>query len=72
VGSNGYKTEFKSLRLLLGNGDGTFQSDQLLPYSRDLRYWSIAVSDFNKDGWPDLVLADTWSQVIFLPNAAGK
>jgi hypothetical protein len=72
VGSNGYKTEFKSLRLLLGNGDGTFQSEQLLPYSRDLRYWSIAVSDFNKDGWPDLIFADTWGQAVFLPNAAGR
>ena len=72
VGSNGYKTEFNSLRLVLGNGDGTFQPEQLMPYSRQLRYWSLAVSDFNQDGWPDLIFADTWSQVAFVANAAGK
>ena len=73
VGSNGYKTGLKSLRYLLGNGDGTFQEDHILPQTTgDLRYWSMVVSDFNKDGWPDLILADTWGQVVFLPNAAGK
>jgi hypothetical protein len=58
--------------VLLGNGDGTFQPEQLIPYSRQLRYWSLAVSDFKQDGWPDLIFADTWSQVTFVANATGK
>lgn len=39
-----------------GNGDGTFQSPQILSLSRN--YYLGAVADMNGDGLPDLVLSD--------------
>jgi len=41
--------------VLLGNGDGTFQSPLIIKNA----YCDIAVGDFNKDGFPDLVSVAT-------------
>ena len=43
-----------SLSLLLGKGDGTFQSARTLPICRDPR--AIAAGDLNGDGRPDVVI----------------
>jgi hypothetical protein len=42
-----------STTILLGNGDGTFQTPSILPFSSD----AIAVGDFNHDGKPDFAVA---------------
>src|SRR5262249_41805642 len=42
--------------VLLGNGDGTFQSAQT--YFAGPAAYSMAVADFNGDGFPDLVEAN--------------
>ena len=44
------------LLILYGNGDGTFQSSQLLPVSH--AYTQFVVADVNRDNKPDLVLSD--------------
>jgi hypothetical protein len=47
----------KDVSVLLGNGDGTFQSS--LSYTSDgFVAWGIAVADVNGDGRPDLVVAN--------------
>ncbi len=42
--------------VLLGNGDGTFQTQQRFPVGSNPR--SVAVSDLNDDGVPDIVTAN--------------
>ena len=42
--------------VLLGNGDGTFQSASLFATGREP--WNLVVGDINGDGNPDLVVAD--------------
>jgi Bacterial Ig-like domain (group 3)/FG-GAP-like repeat len=42
--------------VLLGKGDGTFQ--QVVSYSLSDRSYSVAVADVNRDGKPDLVVAN--------------
>ena len=44
-------------RLLLGNGDGTFESYIAFPTPSDNGY-DIAAGDFDQDGYPDLVVDD--------------
>jgi len=43
--------------VLLGNGDGTFQTAVAYGSGGDIAY-SVAVADFNGDGEPDIVVAD--------------
>lgn len=42
--------------ILLGNGDGTFQSQQLVAAAPGYYCQSVAVGDFNGDGKPDLAV----------------
>jgi hypothetical protein len=52
VTNNGSNT----VSVLLGKGDGTFQSPQT--YTTGYRPMAVAVGDFNMDGIPDLVVAN--------------
>jgi hypothetical protein len=45
-----------AVSILLGKGDGTFQSPQ--SYATGTNPYSVAVGDFNGDGAPDLAVAD--------------
>jgi hypothetical protein len=69
VVTNGYDN---TVSVLLGNGDGTFQSQ--VPYSTGTNsdpQW-VAVADFNKDGHPDLVTADSGQGIgVMLGNGDG-
>jgi hypothetical protein len=53
-----------TVSILLGNGDGTFQSAQ--SYAAGIFPSSVAVGDFNGDGIPDLALAAGY------PNCPGS
>jgi uncharacterized protein (UPF0548 family) len=48
-----------SVSVLLGNGDGTFQS--AVNYAAGAAPVSVAVADFNGDGRPDLAVVNYWS-----------
>ena len=57
--------------ILTGNGDGTFNSPSSGPISSTSVTW-IQVADFNQDGAPDVVLADSsGSATVFLNNGGG-
>jgi hypothetical protein len=56
VVANDGNSNFASVGVLLGNGNGTFQSQRTYPAG--LFPLSVAVSDVNRDGSPDLVVAD--------------
>jgi hypothetical protein len=60
-----------TVTILLGNGDGTFQSGKSYPVGCDPR--SIAEGDFNGDGITDLVTgnyADNTVSVLGAPKSA--
>jgi hypothetical protein len=52
----------EDVRVLLGNGDGTFQPAQSYPAGSVP--WSVAVGDFNGDGKPDLAVANQISSTV--------
>lgn len=55
--------------LRLGNGDGTFKTEQEIPdYSNGKNYGGTSSGDFNKDGLPDLVMASLQNTVEVLLN----
>jgi YD repeat-containing protein len=61
-----------TVTILLGNGDGTFNTASRSPFAAGIDPFSIVVGDFNGDGKPDLV----WSRVdntiaILLGNGDG-
>jgi len=55
--------------LLIGNGNGTFQTAQNLVTGGDL--WSVALGDFDGDGKPDLALANADFAYVLLGNGDG-
>jgi hypothetical protein len=52
------------ITILMGNGDGTFQPGTFYPVGRDGEY--VGVGDFNRDGKPDLALADNRFDNVFV------
>jgi hypothetical protein len=48
--------------VLLGNGDGTF--GEKVRYPTDSSPGTVAVGDFNLDGWPDLAVTNGFSDVL--------
>jgi hypothetical protein len=63
IGGPGY------VSVLLGNGDGTFQSPG--SYGPYTDAFSLAVADFNNDGNLDIAIADTSSGSLLLGNGNG-
>jgi Bacterial Ig-like domain (group 3)/FG-GAP-like repeat len=57
------------LLILYGNGDGTFQSPQLIPVSH--AYTQFVVADINGDNKPDLVLTDS-SGIAVITNLGSR
>jgi hypothetical protein len=53
----------QGVRVLLGNGDGTFQTTNF-SYVAGNDPVSVAVGDFNGDGFPDLAVANYWSNDV--------
>lgn len=59
--------DFGSFELLLGNGDGTFQTPQEIAFPNSGTVWYVLTPDLNHDGAPDLVFAaDGRDEVIVL------
>jgi hypothetical protein len=50
------------ISVLLGNGDGTFQTGVTYPVGQDPT--DIAIADFNGDGKPDLAITNTGSNTV--------
>jgi hypothetical protein len=72
VVAGAYISTNESVSVLTGNGDGTFNSPFSGPGSTSTSVTWIQVADFNQDGTPDVVLADsTGSATVFLNNGGG-
>jgi hypothetical protein len=46
-----------NILLLYGYGNGTFGNEESHPLGYDYLPYSIAVNDWNQDGWVDIVIA---------------
>jgi hypothetical protein len=72
VVAGAYTTANESVSVLTGNRDGTFNSPFSGPGSTSTSVTWIQVADFNQDGAPDVVLADSiGSATVFLNNGGG-
>ncbi|MHB1795681.1 MAG: FG-GAP-like repeat-containing protein [Acidobacteriaceae bacterium] len=60
-----------TLNVLLGNGDGTFQTALSSPLN-DPSYSNIAVADMNQDGIPDVVVGDDGRPFFYTQILYGK
>jgi hypothetical protein len=59
------------VRLLLGNGDGTFQTSAR-SYLAGTSPWAVAVGDFNGDGFPDLAVTNGLNNGVTILFKDGK
>jgi hypothetical protein len=64
-------SESKKISILLGNGDGTFQSATQFPTGSDSPPQSLVLGDFNRDGNPDVAVTDLGTVSILLGNGDG-
>jgi uncharacterized protein (TIGR03437 family) len=60
---------YGGLQLLAGNGKGTLQGPQAIPFSENEQ--GILAADFNGDGQSDIAIASGSSVAILLANATG-
>jgi hypothetical protein len=59
--------------VLTGNGDGTFNSSFSVQSPTSMNVTWVQVADFNQDGTPDVVLADSiGGATVFLNNGGGS
>ncbi|PYJ97759.1 MAG: VCBS repeat-containing protein [Verrucomicrobia bacterium] len=65
-GGTGIPSDFGSVSILSGNGDGTFQT--AVNFRAGNFPVSVAVGDFNGDGKPDLVVANNGTQYNYSGN----
>ena len=63
------KTKGFVAHLLLGNGDGTFQSTKDLPGLLPGQSVVVMVADVDRDQWPDIILADQAASIRVLLNS---
>ncbi len=52
------------LRILLGKGNGTFQTPVAFPIGTSTNQISVGTGDFNGDGWPDIAVVDGPDQLV--------
>jgi sugar lactone lactonase YvrE len=72
VGFGGATESRDVVTILTGNGDGTFNSSASTPANTSNTASSIQVGDFNRDGFPDVVLTDSnGNAVVYLNNGSG-
>jgi hypothetical protein len=71
VVAGAYLTANESVSILTGNGDGTFNSPFSSPGSTSTIVTWIQVADFNQDGTPDVVLADSAGSATVFSNDGG-
>ncbi len=58
--------------ILTGRSGGTYGQEQI--HAKPVNYGRSSIADFNKDGWPDLVLSSYWDNGIrvYYGNATGQ
>ena len=66
----GFDASASSLRVLLSNGDGSFRTGPVV--SGSMAWRSPKISDFNRDGLPDLLTADGEQVLVALGNGDGS
>jgi hypothetical protein len=69
ITANGDTTQGSGVSLLLGNGDGTFQTARMLVAGGNPNY--VAVGDFNHDGKLDIAIANEPNPNINPPTVPG-
>jgi hypothetical protein len=69
VGGYNKATQRGTVSILLGNGDGTFQTAQ--SYAVGIYESTVAVGDFNGDGYLDLAVANDQTVALYLGKGDG-